>query len=70
MTEVPHHQRAGVVELSGDGGDVEQLAGAIVDMRQHGDRDVSIDQRLDRRTIGADQPSLASDDPPTSSRLQ
>ena len=35
MTDIPHHERAGVVNLFGDGFDVEQLTGAIVDMREH-----------------------------------
>ena len=47
MTEVPDHQRASVVKMSGDGSDVEKRAGAIVDMRQHGDRDFPINQGLD-----------------------
>ena len=42
MTEIPHHQRTGVVKLFGDGGDVEQCAGAIINVREHGDRDLSV----------------------------
>jgi hypothetical protein len=55
MAEVPHHKCASVVNLPCDGGHVEQLAGAIVDMRQNDDRDVSIEQGLDRRAIDANQ---------------
>src|ERR1700683_5275411 len=58
MAEVPYDQRAGVVNLPGDGGHVEKLAGAIVDVREHGDGDIAVEQGLDRRPIGADQPSL------------
>src|SRR5882757_3754694 len=58
MTEIPHHQRAGVVKLSGDGGDVEQCTGAIIDVREHGDRDLSVKQGLYGRAIRADQSPL------------
>src|ERR1700688_3732977 len=51
MTEVPHHQRAGVVQLSGNGGHVEKFTGAIVDVGEHSDRDLSIEQGLDGWTI-------------------
>ena len=58
MTEVPHHQRPGVVQPLGDAGHVEKLAGAIVDVGQHGDRDLAVEQAVDRRAVPADQPSL------------
>jgi len=51
MTEVPHHQRTGVVKLFGDGGHVEQRAGAIINMREHGDRDRFVEQGVDRGAI-------------------
>ena len=57
MAEVPDHQRASVVKTLSDGSDVEQRAGAVVDMRQHGHRDFPINQGVDR-TIAADQSSL------------
>jgi len=37
---------------------VEKLAGAIIDVREHGDGDVAVEQGLDRRTVGADQSPL------------
>ena len=58
MTEVPYHQRADVVQLFGDSGHVEQLAGAVIDVREHCDCDVSINQGFDRRSVGADQSPL------------
>src|ERR1700682_2060298 len=42
MTEVPYHQRAG----------------AVIDVREHCDCDVSINQGFDRRSVGADQSPL------------
>src|SRR5260370_38784061 len=51
MTEVPHHQRTGVVKLFGDGGHVEQRAGAIINVREHGDRARFVDQAVDGGTI-------------------
>ena len=46
------------MQSPGDAGHVEKLAGAIVDMRQHGDRDLIVEQAVDRRAIPADQPPL------------
>src|SRR6266550_5764896 len=58
MTEVPHHQRTGVVKLFGDGGHVEQRACAIINMREHGDRDRLVEQGVDRGAIRTNQSSL------------
>ena len=57
MTEIPHHQRAGIVKLLGDGGHVVQRAGAIIDLRQHGDRDPAVEQGFDRGAVGPEQPT-------------
>src|SRR5665213_4434124 len=55
MTEVPYHERSGFMKLSRDRGHVEKLAGPIVDVGQHGDRDVPIKQRGDGWSVRADQ---------------
>src|ERR1700733_7406664 len=57
MTEIPDHERASVVKTSGNGSDVEQRTGPVVDMRQHGDCNLAIDQGVYRSTVATDQSS-------------